>query len=120
MTNVTTVEWIDRLRTQFDGRILTPETDGYDDVRRVHNGLIDKRPSLIARCVSPADVATAVRPAREAGLEVSVRGGGHNVAGKAVTDGGLMIDLSLMKDMRVDPTQRTVTAQWRRALGGAQ
>jgi FAD/FMN-containing dehydrogenase len=110
MTNVTTVEWIDRLRTQFDGRILTPETDGYDDVRQVHNGLIDKRPSLIARCVSPADVAIAVQAARESGLEISVRGGGHNVAGKAVTDGGLMIDLSLMKDVRVDPTQRTVTA----------
>jgi FAD/FMN-containing dehydrogenase len=103
-------EVIEGLRTELDGLVLTPDNDDYDEVRRVHNGLIDKRPSLIARCRSASDVALAVRAARDCGLEVSVRGGGHNVAGKAVTDGGLMIDLALMKDVQVDPVERTITA----------
>ena len=98
------------LSTGLDGLVLTPDTEGYDEVRLVHNGLIDKRPCLIARCRSASDVALAVRAAHECRLEVSVRGGGHNVAGKAVTDGGVMIDLSLMKDVQVDPVKRTITA----------
>src|SRR5262245_38424290 len=81
----------------FSGRLLGPDDDGYNEARRIHNGLIDKRPALIARCLGTADVAAAVDLARERGLEVSVRGGGHNVAGKAVTDGGVMIDLAPMK-----------------------
>ncbi len=95
----------------FSGRLLGPDDDGYDEARRIHNGLIDKRPALIARCLGTADVAAAVDLARERGLEVSVRGGGHNVAGKAVTDGGVMIDLALMKGMHVDPPARTIRAQ---------
>ena len=74
--------------------ILQPDDAGYDAARTIHNGLIDKRPALIARCRNTADVVDAVNARREAGLEISVRGGGHNVAGKAVTEGGLMIDLS--------------------------
>ena len=86
-------------------------TPGYDAARTIHNGLIDKRPALIARCRNTADVVDAVNAARDSGLELSVRGGGHNVAGKAVTEGGLMIDLSLMKGIHVDPERRTVRAQ---------
>ena len=84
---------------------------GYDEARRIHNGLIDKRPAIIARCLGTADVVAAVNVARDQGLEVSVRGGGHNVAGKAVTDGGVMVDLSLMKGIHVDPAASTVRAQ---------
>jgi FAD/FMN-containing dehydrogenase len=101
---------VQRLRTEFEGLVVVPGDAGYDDVRQVHNGLIDKRPALIARCRTSSDVSAAVRAARGAGLEISVRGGGHNVAGKAVSDGGLMIDLSLMKDLRVDPAAMTITA----------
>ena len=99
------------LREAFSGPILAPGEPGYDEARRIHNGLIDKRPALIARCLHTADVVDAVNFGREEGLEVSVRGGGHNVAGKAVTEGGLMIDLSLMKGIHVDPVRRVARAQ---------
>ena len=95
----------------FTGQLLRPTDQGYDDVRRVHNGLIDKRPAIVARCLGVADVADAVQLARTLGLEVSVRGGGHNVAGRATIDQGLMIDLSPMKGIHVDPRARTVRAQ---------
>jgi FAD/FMN-containing dehydrogenase len=85
--------------------------DAYEEARRVHNGLVDRRPALIARCHGTADIVDAVRFATENELEISVRGGGHNVAGRAVTEGGLMIDLSLMKGIRVDPDARTARAQ---------
>ena len=101
---------IEGLRAGLEGVVLTPADEAYDEVRRVHNGLIDKRPSLIARCQTASEVAAAVGAARDSGLEISVRGGGHNVAGKAVTDGGLMIDLSLMKDVLIDATALTITA----------
>jgi FAD/FMN-containing dehydrogenase len=99
------------LATAFSGVLLRPDDDGYEEARRIHNGLIDKRPGLIARCSGTADIVDAVRLARECGLEISVRGGGHNVAGRAVTNGGAMIDLSLMKGIHVDPAARTVWAQ---------
>lgn len=98
-----------KLRAGFSGVVVSPEDPEYDEIRRVHNGLIDKRPSLIARCMTSADVTAALAVARDGGLEVSVRGGGHNVSGKAVTDGGVMIDLSLMKDVVIDPNAATVT-----------
>jgi FAD/FMN-containing dehydrogenase len=101
----------DELAGAFNGSLLTPETEGYDLARAVHNGLIDKRPAVIARCHNVADVRDAVNFGRESGLEISVRGGGHNVAGKAVTDGGLMIDLSLMRGVDVDPARRRARAQ---------
>jgi FAD/FMN-containing dehydrogenase len=103
----------DALRSliEFSGVLLGPTDPGYDEARKIHNGLIDKRPLLIARCRGTADIVDAVTFAREHEFEVSVRGGGHNVAGRAVTDGGVMIDLSLMKGMHVDPQTRTVRAQ---------
>jgi FAD/FMN-containing dehydrogenase len=95
----------------LSGSVLQPGNDAYEAARRVHNGLIDKRPALIARCRGAGDVAAAVRFAREAGLEISVRGGGHSIAGRCVTDGGLMIDLAEMKGIHVDPSARTIRAQ---------
>jgi FAD/FMN-containing dehydrogenase len=88
------------------GALLLPTEDGYDDARAVWNRMIDRRPALIARCAAVDDVVTAVRFAREHDLLVSVKGGGHNVTGHAVCDGGLMIDLSTMKSARVDPRRR--------------
>ena len=79
------------------GTALRPAESGYDDARKVWNGMVDKRPALIARCAGPDDVITCVRFARENEILVSVRGGGHNYAGKSVCDGGLVIDLSQMK-----------------------
>ena len=98
------------LRKELSGPVLTSADADYDEVRRIHNGLVDKRPALIARCMDAADVAAAVRVGRDSDMEISVRGGGHNIAGRAVTDGGLMIDLSLMKDVAVDARARTVAA----------
>ena len=98
------------LRTRFRGALLQPGEEGYDETRRVWNGAIDRRPALIARCVGRDDVVEAVRFGREHDLLVSVRGGGHAVAGHGVCDDGLMIDLSLMKATRVDPGARTVRA----------
>src|SRR4030095_1577271 len=84
---------------------------GYDEARRVHNGLVDKRPALIARCHGTADIVDAIGLARKLGLKVAVRGGGHNVAGRATIDDGLMIDLAPMKGILVDPKARTAKAQ---------
>lgn len=98
------------LRARFRGALLRPTEEGYDEARRIWNGAIDRRPALIARCVGVDDVVAAVRFARERDLLVSVRGGGHAVAGHAVCDDGLMIDLSLMKAIRVDSAARTACA----------
>ena len=95
----------------FTGELLRPSDAAYEQRRRVHNGAIDRRPAMIACCRGVADVVDAIRLARATGLEVSVRGGGHNVAGRAVIDGALMIDLSLMKGIHVDAGVRTVRAQ---------
>lgn len=108
---MTTSEDTPSITEGFSGQLLGPKDSGYDAAREIHNGLIDKRPALIARCLNTPDVIDAVNTARDAELEISVRGGGHNVAGKAVTEGGLMIDLSQMKGIHVDPAQRTVRAQ---------
>jgi FAD/FMN-containing dehydrogenase len=102
---------VDAFSVSISGTVLQPGEDHYEAARRVHNGLIDKRPALIARCHGAADVSAAVGLAREAGLEISIRGGGHNIAGRSVTDGGLMIDLAEMKGMYVDPEARTIRAQ---------
>ena len=95
----------------FSGQVIDPGHERYEETRRIHNGLIDKRPALIARCRGTADVVDAIAFAREAGLEISVRGGGHSVAGRAVTEGGLMIDLAEMKGIHVDAAAQTVRAQ---------
>jgi len=99
------------LASTFTGQLLKPADAGYEDARKVHNGLIDKRPALIARCRSVADVVDAINLTRKLGLEVAVRGGGHNVAGRATIDGGVMIDLSPMKGIHVDTKSRTARAQ---------
>lgn len=93
------------------GELLRPGNDGYDETRKVWNRMIDKRPSLIVRCAGAGDVVHSVQFAREHELVVAVRGGGHNIAGNCVCDGGLMIDLSPMKGMHVDPVRSTVRAQ---------
>ncbi len=93
------------------GPLLQPGDGNYDEARKVWNGMIDRRPALIARCAGVADVIAAVRFARAHELLVSVRGGGHNITGNAVCDGGLMIDLSPMKSVRVDPVRRTARAE---------
>jgi FAD/FMN-containing dehydrogenase len=101
---------VQSLKQNLRGELLEPSDAGYDAARRVWNAMIDRRPALIARCVGAADVAMCVNFAREHNLVISVRGGGHNVAGNAVCDGGLMIDLSRMKSVRVDPVRRTARA----------
>jgi len=87
------------------------EPEGYDRARAIYNGLIDRRPALIVRCRTTGDVAAALAVARREGLDVSIRGGGHNVAGRSVTDGGVMIDLAEMKEIAIDPERMTATAQ---------
>ena len=102
---------LNELAPSFSGQLLQPLDLAYDEARRVHNGLVDKRPAVIARCRGVADVVGAVKLARTFGLEVAIRGGGHNVAGRATVDDGLMIDLSPLKGLYVDPAARTVRAQ---------
>ncbi|MGH3137912.1 MAG: FAD-binding oxidoreductase [Gaiellaceae bacterium] len=104
-------ERLEAFSAACSGTVLQAGDEAYENARKVHNGLIDKRPALITRCRGTADVVDAIAFAREAGLEISVRGGGHNAAGRAVTDGGLMIDLAEMKGMHVDPDTRTIRAQ---------
>jgi FAD/FMN-containing dehydrogenase len=111
MAGVTTEGAVERLGAALSGPVLVPGERGYDAARRVHNGLVDRRPAAIARCMQTADVVDAVNFGRSEGLEISVRGGGHNVAGMAVSDGGLMIDLALMKGIHVDPARSVVRAQ---------
>ena len=94
---------LDGLRRHFRGDVLTPESAGYDIARQIWNGMIDRRPAAIARCTGPADVAAAVRFATEQDIYPAIRAGGHNVAGVALVDGGLVIDVSPMKGIVVDP-----------------
>jgi FAD/FMN-containing dehydrogenase len=105
------VEAISQAARSFAGQLLLPGDAEYDSRRRVHNGLIDKHPAAIARCYGVADVVDAVKLARTLGLNVAVRGGGHNVAGHATLDRGLLIDLSPMKGIHVDAQARTARAQ---------
>src|SRR5262249_19670110 len=103
-----------QLQASLRGELLLPGDDRYDEMRKVWNGMINKRPALIARCAGVVDVTAAVMFARDHCLLVSVRGGGHSVAGKAVCDGGLMIDLSRMRGVQANPVTRTA-----RVAGGA-
>jgi FAD/FMN-containing dehydrogenase len=98
------------LRDKFTGQLLVAGDAGYDAARQIWNGAIDRRPALIARCFDPADVAAAVRFAREHSLHTTIRGGGHGVAGHAVSDGGLVIDLTALSSVTIDPQARTATA----------
>jgi len=99
------------LRARMRGELIQPGDAHYDEVRKVWNGMIDKKPALIARCASVDDVVASVDFARDNGILLAVRGGGHNVAGTAVADGGLVVDLSKMKGIQVDPERRTVRAE---------
>jgi FAD/FMN-containing dehydrogenase len=102
---------IDELRARLRGPLLVPGDSEYDASRTVWNAMIDRRPALIARCLGIADVAAGLRFAREYALPLSIKGGGHNVAGLATCDGGLMLDMSLMRGIWVDPQARTARAQ---------
>jgi FAD/FMN-containing dehydrogenase len=100
-----------RLQQNLRGRVVTTADPDYDSVRALYNGMIDKRPRLIARCVDAADVMTAVNFGREEGLLTAIRGGGHNGPGLGSCNDGLVVDLSLMKSVRVDPKNRTVRVE---------
>ena len=108
---------LERLAARLRGRIVLPRDPGYDRARAVWNGMIDRRPALVARCRGDGDVAACVDFARETGLSLAVRGGGHGVAGQAVCEGGLVVDLSEMTDTEVDPEGATVRAQGGCTLG---
>jgi len=110
-TSVLKESTIGDFKASLSGALLRPGETGYDDARKIWNGMIDKRPALIARCRGAADVVNSVRFARTHDLLLAVRGGGHNLAGNAVCDGGLMIDLSGMKGVRVDPARRIASAE---------
>ncbi|MFC5752186.1 FAD-binding oxidoreductase [Actinomadura rugatobispora] len=103
-----------RLRPGLSGIALLPDDPGYEDARTIFNSMIDRRPAVIAQCATAGDVARAIEVGRSLGLEIAVRGGGHGVAGKGITDGGLVIDLRRMSTVTVDPAARTA-----RVSGGA-
>lgn len=108
---------ISDLAANFAGQIILPGDSGYDDARVLWNAMIDKRPAVIARCASTADVVAAVRYARDTGLALAVRGCGHNIAGKALVDDGLVVDLSGMNSVSVNPDARRATVQAGATLG---
>src|SRR5207237_9747409 len=106
---------LDDLRGQMRGEVISGGDPGYTEACRIWNGMIERKPELVVRCSGAADVIAAVTFAREAGLPVSVRSGGHNVAGTALCDGGVVVDLTQMRNVFVDRDRRTV-----RAAGGAR
>src|SRR5262245_32055721 len=108
---------VQALRSSLRGPVLRPGEPGYDATRVIPNAMIDRKPALIVRCSGAADVIACVQFARERNALVSVRGGGHSVAGKSVCDGGLMIDLSAMKGIRVDNAKKTARAEAGLTLG---
>ena len=108
MLNDTSIE---KFRASLRGELIQPSDERYDEARKLWNGMFDRRPTLIARCAGTADVVSAVNFGRDESLQVAVRGGGHNYAGLSACDGGLVIDLSPMKGIRVDPAARTARAQ---------
>src|SRR6185437_8495483 len=105
MTPVQTQK-IEQLKAGFQGAILLPSDAGYEGARAIWNAMIDKRPAVIARCTSTADVVRAVKFAKDNALVLAIRGGGHNIAGSALCDGGIVIDLSQMKAVKVDAATR--------------
>jgi FAD/FMN-containing dehydrogenase len=110
MTVVSTLP-LEDLRRELGGQVIGPTDVDYETARKVHNGMIDRRPAVIARCASPSDVKAALRFGRDHALPIAVRGGGHNVAGKAVVDNGIVIDLAPMKSIEVDPALRVARAE---------
>jgi FAD/FMN-containing dehydrogenase len=108
---------IERFQTEFRGEVIQPGNSGYETARKIWNASIDKHPGIIARCSGVADVVAAVNFARENELLVAVRGGGHNVSGKALCDNGIVIDLSGMNGIHVDAKNHTARAQGGATLG---
>ncbi|MGZ8414612.1 MAG: FAD-binding oxidoreductase [Gemmatirosa sp.] len=108
---------VDRLTASLRGEVVPADAPHYADVRRVWNATVERRPALIVRCRSAADVVRAVRFARERDLLLGVRGGGHNIAGNGLVDGGLLVDLSLMRSVRVDPARRLARVEAGALLG---
>ena len=104
-------EVVDEFKNSLRGNLVGPKDGGYDEARKVHNGMIDKRPAMIVQCACVTDIIASVNFARKSKLLVAVRGAGHNVAGSAVCDDGIVIDLSCMKGIRIDPAQRTVRVE---------
>ena len=102
---------VEAFKASLRGQLIRPGDGDYDEARKLWNAMIDRRPALMARCAGAADVIAAVNFAREHDLVLSVRGGGHNVAGISLCDGGLTIDFSGMKGIRVDPAKQTVRAE---------
>ena len=99
---------IEKLKENLRGQLIQANDEGYEEARKVYNGMIDKRPQLIARCVDVADVMTSVNFGRENNMLIAIRGGGHNAGGLGICDDGLVIDLSLLKYTRIDPKSSTV------------
>ena len=108
---------VDQLRRTFAGDIVTPDSTEYDEARRVWNAMFDRRPALVVRPTSVADIQAAIRFGREADLEIAVRGGGHSAVGHSTTDGGLVIDMGRMNAVTVDPGRRLATAGGGALLG---
>ena len=102
---------IDGFKEKMKGRIVLPNEPDYDEIRKIWNAMIDRYPAMIVRCTDSADVQRAVVFARENGLELTIRGGGHNIAGSAISDGGMMIDLSTLKNVKVDVTKKRAYVQ---------
>jgi len=109
---------LDELRARVHGQTIVPGDAGYDDARKVYNGMIDRRPSVIVRCTDAADVMATVQFAQELGKDLSIRGGSHSVPGFGTNDGGVVIDLAPMNGIRVDPQSRTVRAEGGCTWGG--
>jgi FAD/FMN-containing dehydrogenase len=110
-------EVIQNLRNALEGDVLREEDAGYYAARRIWNGMVDKHPGMIVQCAGTADVVQAVNFAREQDLLASIRGGGHNVAGSAIADKGVVIDLSRMRGVQADPEHRSVRAEGGAKLG---
>src|SRR5687767_13299843 len=112
------IRTLDELRARVHGRTITVDDEAYETARRVYNGMIDRRPSVIVRCTDAADVMACVEFAREQGIDLSIRGGSHSVPGFGTNDGGIVIDLVDMNGIRVDPRARTVRAEGGCTWGG--
>jgi FAD/FMN-containing dehydrogenase len=108
---------LEALRSGLRGSVCLPGEPGYDEARTIWNAMVDRRPGMVVRCAGPADVMRCVDFARDQGVLLAVRSGGHNIAGNAVCDGGLMLDLSPMKSVRVDPAARTARVEAGVTLG---
>src|SRR5215211_1640933 len=101
---------VEALRAKVKGEVVAPEDPGYDEARKVYNGMIDKRPAAVVRCTGPDDVAATIAVAREQGLDLAVRGGGHSAPGFGTIDNGIVIDLSPLQSVAVDKDAKTVRA----------